>query len=573
MPSDTTHPDIQQCTCLSIYEFDHDHDCELWDSPGFCSGLLGWDGKTDQLVPTDSSYYQLSDAEVANLADKVRGDEDEDEHNPWAWHDEFEKKQKGRVFVAGPDGQLVEVDDDYEPPFEEPGPDWKGIKGLVSAAADRVKSMAKGETKQPAKAKLIECTCTPKDKQVDRHKSNCDLWDYPPWVYQECEWDHKKRRLLWYDPTKNEGAGFGEPTRLSPPPGGPKAKVINKNDIKKGSQGTLGFKSNYVPKDRHYEQPVKFPNDVTVYASSRHDRKADDDIPDWGLYVDSSWRPAGLATFIPWTDHGQPKINWHLAASAIIDAYDKAKQGLSVEIGCIGGHGRTGTVLACMAILSGVKPDEACAWVWANYCGHAIEDDSQVWWIEWFASKVTDWPAPLPTEQLYTSAEPKPKPKAKTFSGKATPDLNGKKGTPNPDVPYCGDCDEPRWAEQKYLCNKSGCRSKEARNNFTTIITSDPGKQALDQWRGKGKNKEKPKAKTPPKAKTDTEKSGATSPVVEADDFVPFCHGCNTTRFKDQGFVCRNPKCRPNYTITCHSPRGKRILTRWRNATATSSSS
>jgi len=34
-----------------------------------------------------------------------------------------------------------------------------------------------------------------------------------------------------------------------------------------------------------------------------------------------------------------------------------------VEFGCAGGHGRTGTALACMAILDGVPGTEAVAFV------------------------------------------------------------------------------------------------------------------------------------------------------------------------------------------------------------------
>ena len=41
----------------------------------------------------------------------------------------------------------------------------------------------------------------------------------------------------------------------------------------------------------------------------------------------------------------------------------RARRGELVEIGCLGGSGRTGTVLACMAVLAGVPPAEAVDWV------------------------------------------------------------------------------------------------------------------------------------------------------------------------------------------------------------------
>jgi protein-tyrosine phosphatase len=44
-----------------------------------------------------------------------------------------------------------------------------------------------------------------------------------------------------------------------------------------------------------------------------------------------------------------------------------------VEFACEGGKGRTGTALACLAILDGTPPNEAVAFVRANYDSHAVE--------------------------------------------------------------------------------------------------------------------------------------------------------------------------------------------------------
>ena len=40
--------------------------------------------------------------------------------------------------------------------------------------------------------------------------------------------------------------------------------------------------------------------------------------------------------------------------------------GERVEVTCGGGTGRTGTVLACMAVLAGVAADDAVGWVRAH---------------------------------------------------------------------------------------------------------------------------------------------------------------------------------------------------------------
>ena len=44
-----------------------------------------------------------------------------------------------------------------------------------------------------------------------------------------------------------------------------------------------------------------------------------------------------------------------------------------VEVACAGGHGRTGTALACLAILDGVPSSEAVAFVRQGYDPHAVE--------------------------------------------------------------------------------------------------------------------------------------------------------------------------------------------------------
>jgi hypothetical protein len=51
--------------------------------------------------------------------------------------------------------------------------------------------------------------------------------------------------------------------------------------------------------------------------------------------------------------------------------------GKSIHVGCIGGHGRTGTVLtAIMAELT--EKTDAIQWVRAHYCKKAVESEEQV---------------------------------------------------------------------------------------------------------------------------------------------------------------------------------------------------
>lgn len=59
-----------------------------------------------------------------------------------------------------------------------------------------------------------------------------------------------------------------------------------------------------------------------------------------------------------------------------------------MEVGCKGGLGRTGTVLACMANLAGVPADQAVAWVRVNYNLHTVENPAQEQWVQWFAAYI-----------------------------------------------------------------------------------------------------------------------------------------------------------------------------------------
>jgi len=117
---------------------------------------------------------------------------------------------------------------------------------------------------------------------------------------------------------------------------------------------------------------VCFPDGTTVAASPLRARRAVDPRRDFGLYLDKRWAPTWLAETIDWPDFGLPR-DPEDAAARIVSTFERAKRGERVEVGCAGGLGRTGTVLACMAILAGVRAEEAIAWVRTNYDPRAIE--------------------------------------------------------------------------------------------------------------------------------------------------------------------------------------------------------
>jgi protein-tyrosine phosphatase len=133
---------------------------------------------------------------------------------------------------------------------------------------------------------------------------------------------------------------------------------------------------------------VLFPDGTRVRALALRERREKDDQRDYGLYMDLRWNPTWSADVIDWDDFGVPRDS-EVAARQISSAFERAQAGQRVEIGCAGGLGRTGTVLACMAILSGVPEEEVVEWVRANYRVEAIETAEQEAWIQWFADRAT----------------------------------------------------------------------------------------------------------------------------------------------------------------------------------------
>ncbi|MEU7282569.1 protein-tyrosine phosphatase family protein [Streptomyces sp. NPDC045431] len=72
------------------------------------------------------------------------------------------------------------------------------------------------------------------------------------------------------------------------------------------------------------------------------------------------------------------------AAAVLREAWKRAADE-RVEIACGGGRGRTGTALACLAVLDGVPADEAVEYVRRHYDRHAVETPWQKRYVRRFA--------------------------------------------------------------------------------------------------------------------------------------------------------------------------------------------
>jgi protein-tyrosine phosphatase len=95
--------------------------------------------------------------------------------------------------------------------------------------------------------------------------------------------------------------------------------------------------------------------------------------PDFGVVLLGAEPPAsGWETrWVRWPDFRLP-AEPDRAREVLREAWRRAADE-RVEVVCGGGRGRTGTALACLAILDGVPPGEAVAYVRRHYHPRAVE--------------------------------------------------------------------------------------------------------------------------------------------------------------------------------------------------------
>jgi hypothetical protein len=153
----------------------------------------------------------------------------------------------------------------------------------------------------------------------------------------------------------------------------------------------------FFPTCTHWREPFDLLDGVTVFASAWFDRPSRHRVDmDWahiGFYLDGSWASAVLVSspgfrppfvprvrtqivIYPWPDLGIPRDPRRFKR-ALKWVLEQASRGRRVEVGCAGGHGRTGTTLAGLLVLQGMAPREAVRRVRRSYCDEAIESKEQ----------------------------------------------------------------------------------------------------------------------------------------------------------------------------------------------------
>ena len=169
-----------------------------------------------------------------------------------------------------------------------------------------------------------------------------------------------------------------------------------------GTQYSSGY--TYKKQCEHKRQEVELAAGLPIYASSSSDIYGTvDDSIQFGVYLDSGWArhnkvpvlmdhmpgfdwlptTEGVhpAVYLTCPDRDAPQITVADMLTLADSVFELIAQGVKVETGCIGGHGRTGTFIACMLASGGVDPLAAISQVWEDYCIQAIEDIKQVQYI------------------------------------------------------------------------------------------------------------------------------------------------------------------------------------------------
>lgn len=99
----------------------------------------------------------------------------------------------------------------------------------------------------------------------------------------------------------------------------------------------------------------------------------DGPLPDFALYLLRTEPPpvSWEARWLRWPDFGLPSDR-AVTRESLHEAWERAAYE-RVEVACLAGRGRTGTALACIAVLDGVPSREAVAYVREHYSPRAVE--------------------------------------------------------------------------------------------------------------------------------------------------------------------------------------------------------
>ncbi len=106
--------------------------------------------------------------------------------------------------------------------------------------------------------------------------------------------------------------------------------------------------------------------------------------PQFGLYLQAKPPPPfeWPSRWLRWPDWWLP-LDRNDARDSLVELWQRSESE-RVEAACGGGQGRTGTALACLAVLDGVPAAEAVRYVRQYYKPGAVETPWQRWYVRKF---------------------------------------------------------------------------------------------------------------------------------------------------------------------------------------------
>ncbi|MGH3266471.1 MAG: protein-tyrosine phosphatase family protein [Trebonia sp.] len=131
---------------------------------------------------------------------------------------------------------------------------------------------------------------------------------------------------------------------------------------------------------------LPLPSGRVVRGRGLRRRLPDGVLPEFAVYLLIK-RPEAVtweARWVRWPDFWLP-VDRRNAREALSEAWRRAVNE-RVVIACGGGRGRTGTALACMAVLDGVLGDKAVAYVREHYDPRAVETSWQRRYVAHFTA-------------------------------------------------------------------------------------------------------------------------------------------------------------------------------------------
>jgi protein-tyrosine phosphatase len=173
---------------------------------------------------------------------------------------------------------------------------------------------------------------------------------------------------------------------------------VEVDDVLSGKKFTLDDKGYKFTKRTcsHWRSRFPLSNGSVVHLSAWADRpfkNAPVTGPDItsGVYLDDVWtkdqrllsngrvqrwaRTGPEILLVDWPDQGTVPVE--TLDAACFWALKRIREGGTVDLGCIGGHGRTGTMAAALLVYTGTDPIEAAKQVRREHCKKAIETKGQ----------------------------------------------------------------------------------------------------------------------------------------------------------------------------------------------------